>query len=162
MGRYRKGFSLVEVVIVVLILSILAMIVVPKIAVSSQEAKDAALSADLKMLRRQLEVYKQQHGGKTPDLGPTGAYDLANFLNRMTGKTQPSGAVDANGACGPYVTEWPSNPFVDESKAQSVTFGMVATSPRNGTSGWYYSLTSKQIFVNSALGAKSIDQAAIP
>ncbi|MHC4983619.1 MAG: type II secretion system protein [Planctomycetota bacterium] len=156
--RLNSSFTLVEILIAVLILAIVAMLVVPRFASSSQDARDAALATDLKALRRQIELYKVQHdGGKGPEVNELGQYDLGNFVNRVTQRTTPSGALDSAGSCGPYLSEWPANPFCDSDVAKSIKFGKPETPPRDGTSGWYYSIFSRQIHVNSQQGAESVD-----
>jgi len=157
MERHREGFSLVEILIVVLILGILAMVVVPKFASSSYDAKDAALSTDLKSVRRQIELYTQQHRSRGPEVDEMGQLETTNFANRLTRRTTPEGALDDTGPRGPYLSEWPSNPFVDATVAQTITFGKGTVSPRNGTSGWYFSIQTRQIYVNSKEGAESVN-----
>jgi len=57
-----KGFTLVELLVVVLILTVVAAIVVPQIAASVDDARLAALDADLARLRNAIELYRQEHG----------------------------------------------------------------------------------------------------
>ena len=152
-----EGFSLVEVLIVVLMLAILAMIVVPQFAISQDEARDAALSTDLKAIRRQIELYRLQHGGRGPEENENGQFDTANFVNRLIGRTTPQGAIDPNGECGPYLPIWPSNPFCEAAVAEQVKFGKTNGPPRDGTSGWYFDILLRQIYPNSTEGAESLD-----
>ncbi len=153
----RGGFTFVEVLIVVTILSILAMIVVPKFAQSQNEAAEAAIVSDLNLVRRQIELYKVQHGGRQPWLNQFGQIAGAEFVARMTGRTTSEGMLDANGEYGPYLSEWPTNPFADSSIAQKIKFGNNPVSPRDGTSGWYFSYAVQKIYVNSETGAESIN-----
>src|SRR5437762_13968021 len=57
----RKGFTLVEILIVVIILGILAAIVIPQFTSASQDARKNSLSSQLQTLRSQLELYKLEH-----------------------------------------------------------------------------------------------------
>jgi len=60
--RTRKGgFTLVEILIVVIILGILAAIVIPQFTSASQDARKNSLTSQLQTLRSQLELYKLQH-----------------------------------------------------------------------------------------------------
>ena len=68
-ARTRKsGFTLVEILIVVIILGILAAIVIPQFTNASQDARESALLSQLQTLRSQIELYKLQHMDKLPDL----------------------------------------------------------------------------------------------
>ncbi len=114
----RKGFTLVEILIVVVILGILAAIVVPQFTEASNEAKEAALASDLQTVRSQLELYKIQHKGKYP-----------TDISTLTTKTDADGK--AGGNYGPYLTKFPKNPFTGTSDVDTATKG-------GGNKGWFY------------------------
>ena len=62
----RKGFTLIEVLLVVLILAVLASVVIPRIAESAGDAKDAKCDANIANLRRALELYCLDNDGEYP------------------------------------------------------------------------------------------------
>ena len=99
------GFTLVEILIVVVILGILAMVVVPKFASSANDARESALAADYQVAVRQIELYKHDHLGQLPHQKAGGGDDTGRFIARMTGKTDVDGTLNANGTCGPYLME---------------------------------------------------------
>ena len=104
--RANCGFTLVEILIVVVILGILAAIVIPQFTQASTEAKLSSLQSNLQSIRSQIELFKIQHN----DLPPTAA---DNFVNEMTlftdvGRTVGTGA---GFIYGPYLTKMPVNPF---------------------------------------------------
>ena len=104
--RAKSGFTLVEILIVVVILGILAAIVIPQFTEASTEARESALLSDLQTIRSQIELYKIQH----IDTLPT----LANFVAAMTTETDINGAAWVTGAgqkFGPYMRKIPDNPF---------------------------------------------------
>ena len=107
--KAKKGFTLVEILIVVVILGILAAIVIPQFTSASTEARESALKSDLQALRSQIELYKIQHlGDALPGAGG------ATFEEAMEGYTDINGAVVAAGtpgAKGPYMRKIPVNPF---------------------------------------------------
>ena len=80
-----------------------------------------------------------------------------NFVARMTGRTNPSGKLNTSGQCGPYLTDWPSNPFVKGAAAQTIQFHSNAAPPRLSMTGWYYSLTTGILYANSTTGAILFD-----
>ena len=65
----NQGFTLVEILIVVVILGILAAIVVPQFTNASQEAVKGALASQLQTINAQVELYRVQHTGELPTLG---------------------------------------------------------------------------------------------
>ena len=128
----REGFTLVELLIVVIILAVLAAIVVPQFGSSTEDAKVSTLKADLSALRNAVEVYYQQHDSRYPGKyksidgttasAATGAGECPDsFINQLTlysdknGKTSPT--KDATYKYGPYVKggALPANPFLDTS-----------------------------------------------
>ncbi len=107
--KAKKGFTLVEILIVVVILGILAAIVIPQFTSASTEARESALVSDIQAMRSQIELYKIQHlGDALPGEG------TATFEQSMEGCTDINGAVVAvgtPGAKGPYMQKIPVNPF---------------------------------------------------
>src|SRR3954453_23679033 len=95
-SRSSRGFTLVEILIVVIILGILAAIVIPQFTNASQDARESSLLSQLQTLRSQIELYKLQHKDKLPDL-------VTNW-NPLTTKTDSDGAASAApDAFGPYM-----------------------------------------------------------
>lgn len=103
--RGDSGFTLIEILIVVIILGILAAIVVPQFSSASSDARNSSLSATLATLRVQIQYYKLQHNDTLPDL--TKNWDF------LTHKTDISGNIDPpNGPTfGPYLQTIPTNPL---------------------------------------------------
>ena len=152
MTRRKSAFTLTELIIVVMILGIMAMIVIPKYASSADDARDKTLATDYASALRQFELYKHQHSGRTPDLAANGSLDTANFIKRMTGRTDIDGTLNANGAFGPYLMEWPANPFVEGAAGEQIKFGKPAPSSLDGSKGWYFSTNLKKLYINTDNG----------
>ncbi len=71
----KKGFTLVEILLVIVILGILAAIVIPRITYSRGEAQTAACNANVAALNSQIELYHAQNTtgswpGNLTDLTP--------------------------------------------------------------------------------------------
>ena len=106
--KTKAGFTLVEILIVVVILGILAAIVIPQFTQASTEARENSLRANLQTIRSQIELYKIQHNDNTPT--------FAAFTTQMTGYTLVTGVACAQGAVGafgPYLQSVPVNPFTN-------------------------------------------------
>ena len=143
--RAKSGFTLVEILIVVVILGILAAIVIPQFTEASTEAKTSSLCTDLQTMRSQIELYKIQHNDDLPGAG------TATFIEALTGYTDVAGAVAAGpgaGVYGPYVQKIPTNQFNDLDTIR-IEAG-VSTAGAN-THGWVF---------NSGTGAFQADDSA--
>lgn len=112
MKRARKGFTLVEILIVVVILGILAAIVIPQFSQASTDAKLSSLQSNLQSIRSAIALYKIQHNDTIPADGDK----LAEALCTKT--DIGGGAVDAGEtAYGPYLqVKVPLNPFTGDNK----------------------------------------------
>jgi len=108
--KAKPGFTLVEILVVVVILSILAAVVIPQFSEAGTEARTSTLCTDLQTMRAQIELYKVQHNDDLPGAG------AATFIQAMTGYTDINGAVAAApgpGVYGPYLRKIPTNPFTE-------------------------------------------------
>ena len=117
-----RGFTLVEILIVVIILGILAAIVIPQFTNASSDARASSVKSTLQTLRGQIELFKIQHGD-----APPAATALTTML---TGHSSASDLTSApGGSLGPYVQAFPTNPL--NSSANVVTAA-------GTTAGWIY------------------------
>jgi type II secretion system protein G len=143
-SRTTRGFTLVEVLIVVVILAILAATIIPKFSNSTSDAQSSSAQYNLHVLRSQIELYKAQHNGVPPT--------VAKIADQLTKKTKADGTVDAAGQYGPYIQSMPANPFNN-----SATVGATADNPPTavaGSDGWLYNETAGQIWINEANNMK--------
>lgn len=164
----KNGFTLVELVIVVLILSVLAAIVVPQFAASTDDAKVAALDSSLAGIRNAVDLYYQQHGhypssvaasGATcPGTGTagTGAVDSEQaFLEQLTRYTNAAGqacsTTDATFKYGPYYKKdaLPNDPVVETINTVAVvTAGDLAMTADGTNGGWKFDNITGKFIMN--------------
>jgi general secretion pathway protein G len=127
--KAKSGFTLVEILIVVVILGILAAIVIPQFTEASTEAKTSSLCTDLQTVRSQIELYKIQHNDQLPGAG------TASWVLAMTGQTDVAGAVGTD--YGPYLQKIPTNQFNDLN-----TVRIDGAAGGANTEGWRFDATT--------------------
>jgi len=143
--RFRKAFTLVEILIVVLILGILAAIVLPRFSNASATARASMLADDLRVIRMQLQVYKSQHvdvPAGYPDGDRTAAPTEAAFVAQMTMASKADGSTAAPGTAGyrygPYLREVPTNPLNGKNTVQVIDNGGAFPAAGDDSHGWIY------------------------
>lgn len=153
--KYKQsGFTLIEMLIVIIILGILAMIIIPQITVSTDDAKVSTLKANLTSMRSAIEVYYAQHNMTYPGVKVAGtnvAGSAAAFIAQLTQFTDVDGGISGtktgNFIHGPYIKggALPANPFItDTTKNNLVSIAATAdvTAPRalldGSVNGWAY------------------------
>lgn len=70
-----KGFTLVEILIVVVILGILAAIVVPQFTNAANEARGGNVATQESTMTSQIELWAARNNGAYPDLGGAVSWD---------------------------------------------------------------------------------------
>ena len=163
----QKGFTLVELLIVAIILAVLAAIVIPQFSSSTTDAKESALDADLAVMRQAIELYRAQHGGVYPganvssgatcgsgaSAGTAAVNTEAAVVDQLTRYSNAAGAtctgVDATVPYGPYLRKGiPKDPITGKSDIVVTSAGN-PLAPAAATGGWAYDTKSGQIVMNS-------------
>ena len=142
--KSKSGFTLVEILIVVVILGILAAIVIPQFTEASSEAKLSSLCTDLQTVRSQIELYKVQHGDSLP----------TNLVAQLTNQTDFAGLMAGDAGVGvlkygPYLQKFPTNPYTNTNTVTSD-----ANPPAgDNSSGWHYNTTTAAFSPNDTTTA---------
>lgn len=175
----KSGFTLIEMLIVIIILGILAMVIIPQITVSTEDAKVSTLKANLTGIRSAIEVYYAQHNQAYPGMvketdGTTATNDttaVAALIAQLTQYSDATGKVPADGVktaaypFGPYIKggTLPENPFnnktdvVCDKGVTAITSGMGVSRAATGATGWKYLPVLGVIFANDESSATTVD-----
>jgi len=140
--KAKRGFTLVEILIVVVILGILAAIVVPQFTQASTEAKISSTTSSIQSLRGQLELYKIEHNDALPT--------LALFEDAMLKCSNDDASVAADYVVrtaanktthphGPYMGAIPLNPW---NNSRTVAAAAAAGN------GWIYDAVTGTIYTD--------------
>jgi general secretion pathway protein G len=150
--RNSKGFTLVEILIVVIILGILAAIVIPQFTNASTDAKKNSLTSQLQTIRSQIELYKLQHNELLPDFA-------GKQWAQMTGQTNVSGTTGSGAGYdfGPYLQQTPVNPLNNNTHMSSGTTDVGAGSFVAGD-GFYCNTTNGKVWASNVLDTVLFDE----
>ena len=136
----RRGFTLVEIMIVVFILVILAAIVIPQFSTASNDTRDASALTNLKTLRMQLQLYKAEHN----DNYPTDFETQMKIYSDAQGNT--SDTFSSTYRFGHYIQEVPDNPYTGVNTVTTVTgIATAYTEAADLSQGWWYNSTTGEI-----------------
>lgn len=144
----KRGFTLVEILIVVVILGILAAIVIPQFTQASSEAKLNSLMSNLQSIRSQVELFKTQHDNEMiPAPAADGTWPLMIYTSSKAGVANPANSKvrDNTYVCGPYLERVPENPFNGDSTVVEVG----AKAAADGSSGWCIVTGTGEVYANN-------------
>ena len=146
-GPKCRGFSLIELVIVVVIMGVLAAIAIPRMGRGARTAGASALKQDLTALRNAIEMYAAEHDGRYPNSNIV--TQLTQYSNN-TGTTMSTTKNPGTGVVyGPYLKETPPLP-VGTSKGEA---GVFVESDSDETldwdddddGGWWYNSATAEV-----------------
>ena len=147
--RARHGFTLVEVLIVMTVFAILAVTVLPQFTAANDDALEAGLRGNLKLLRSQLELYRLQHRGSYPARGSIDPEAFADAMLLSSDADGTTGPINSK-PFGPYFTgQIPPNPFSGGTKVRIVESVSRAVPDDDPVFGWLYNPVTGKIKANS-------------
>ena len=158
--KRRSGFTLVELVVVVLILGVIAAIAIPKLSQSVTSAGDNSAKTSLSTLRDTIDLYQSQHGGTLPGAagdGTNAAGTEGAFTNQLTQYSNAAGVVTATKSAafpfGPYLRKgFPKpgvGPLASSKNVKMLNAGAPLTGDAAPTQAWTVDYVSGEIIINS-------------
>jgi prepilin-type N-terminal cleavage/methylation domain-containing protein len=127
----RKGFTLVELVVVVLVLGIIAATAAPKMFNTAGDARESSTSTSLAVVRDAIDLYHAQVGTYPGDAGTEADFktDIESFLR------------------GPFPTnQLPA--AANDTTVRVQTTGTALTA--NGAQDWAYDSTTGEFIINTS------------
>ena len=138
----RGGFTLVEVLIVVVIMAVLAATIIPQFSDSTRDAQRNTANFNLHTLRSQIQLYKAQHDGKVPTA----------TLVELTSKTDAAGTVGTGTThvYGPYVDVIPENPLHNSNLVRAAAANPPTAASGAADAGWLYHAATGNVWIDDA------------
>ena len=133
--RKSKGFTLIEMLIVIVVIAILALIVIPRLLSAGRRAKESALRGDLQQLRNAIQHFEADCGAWPPALTDLMVANGAAISAAVDGNGI---TVDRTGYKGPYLR---------------TGHGNLPNDPFTGAADWVYDNSLGDVHSNSALVA---------
>ncbi len=139
MPKFRRGFTLVEILIVVVLLGILSALVIPQLASAGNETVKTHLARNLQAINTQIELYRARHAGQLPTDDPL------DPLGEGLAKSGWGVLVSEN-----YLREEPRNAYAATALLVAGTRAeAVVAMPADGV-GWMYEVTEGDLRIHPA------------
>ncbi len=124
--RLLRGFTLVEILIVVVILGILAAVVVPQFSKAVSDSAETATFDQLQRVRRAVSYYHATHNGVYPDV--------------------TAGAGTWGGMLPVCLREVPQNFWVPPAVSKTIVLGAAPDVSYVTTHGWIYNSATGEVW----------------
>ncbi len=141
--RNERGFTLIELILVIVVLAIMAAIAIPKFIDIRGDAKKSAVQGALGGVRSAIANYKGTQIAKSAAPGT----EIPTLALLIDGTTVMDGSIPDN----PYSTQAVKNDVEAAGVAAKGTQPCVAAS----TKGWCYKVTTGEFWANTNLAGEN-------
>ena len=139
-GKMRKGFTLLEILIVIVIIGILAAMILMALTTARTKAKDARIKSDLHQLLLNAKIWGLDHSddwtGWCAD-GASGSHKtLLDDINNLNNLTMPTSDTSAAEGCFGVKDYWAIAATLNDGSAVGVDYtGVTKEGPTVAVSG---------------------------
>lgn len=137
MNSMKRGFTLIEIMIVIVIIAVLAAAIIPQFTDSTQDARESTARFNLQTLRGQLQVYKTQHNGQYPPA-----------LGDLAKQTNADHTTTGTPTLGPYCFEIPTDGVTDTATVTASSASPIKGTVTGTAGGWIYNSTTGELRIN--------------
>lgn len=143
--RSPNGFSLIELVMVIVIIGVIGAIAIPRMSSAADNAAKNAVVGDHSTLQKALDLYETEHEGVKVHVGAGG---LKTIYFRLLKKSDLDGTVNPSGIYGPYINGIPANKIngLNAIRRNGAAAGA-------NTHGWRYDTATGRIEPDHTAGA---------
>jgi type IV pilus assembly protein PilA len=149
MRNKQKGFSLIELLIVVAIILIIAAIAIPNLLRSKMAANEASAVGSIRTLNTSAVEFSTEYGGYPPSLSSLGP--IASGGTASSGLADMIDSVLASGIKSGYSFTWSSG--TSDANGNKLNYSLTAQPTSPGTTGQRYFYSDQSGVIRSAQSA---------
>jgi prepilin-type N-terminal cleavage/methylation domain-containing protein len=129
--KKQRGFTLIEILVVVAIIAILALAIIPNYVGFDVDARVVTTKSNLSMIRNRISLYRAKEGS------------YPETLQDLVEKTYMDAGIEK-----PYMKQIPSELILDKSGINTVR-NQTSSKSFTNTGGWVYVTDKADVVINS-------------